>query len=124
MRYAILLHYPEPGATLRLDDATMKAGEAAFASYAASLHDAGILRFAEVLQTSTRTTTLRPEQGMVVAHPSPRVDAPEQLGAVFVIEVDDEDAAEAWARQAPSAQWGAIEIRPTATHVVDGAWVA
>jgi hypothetical protein len=27
-----------------------------------------------------------------------------------------------WARQAPPAQWGAVEVRPGATHYADGAW--
>ena len=40
----------------------------------------------------------------------------------FVIEGPVLDAACAWAERAPSAQSGDVEIRPTATRFVDGAW--
>ena len=36
--------------------------------------------------------------------------------------VPDLDAALAWAEKCPAAQWGTIEIRPTAVHFTDGQW--
>jgi hypothetical protein len=36
--------------------------------------------------------------------------------------VPDLDAALAWAERAPSATYGDVEIRPTGTRFVDGAW--
>jgi hypothetical protein len=39
-----------------------------------------------------------------------------------VIDVDDLDAAIGWASRAPSAKWGAVEIRPVGTRFIDGAW--
>jgi hypothetical protein len=54
----------------------------------------------------------------------PFADTKEQLGGVFLIEVADLDAALDWARQAPPARWGAVEIRPVAAHTVTGAWTA
>lgn len=53
----------------------------------------------------------------------PFADSKEQLGGTFVIEVADLDAAIEWAKRAPSVGWGAVEVRPSATHVVDGRWV-
>ena len=44
-----------------------------------------------------------------------------QAGTV-VIDVPDLDAALAWARQAPPVHYGVVEVRPSATHVVDGSW--
>lgn len=36
----------------------------------------------------------------------------------------DLDAALAWAKQAPSVEWGHVEVRPGMTHWRDGAWTA
>ena len=36
--------------------------------------------------------------------------------------VDDLDAALHWARQAPPLTWGAVEVRPSATHTIEGTW--
>lgn len=40
----------------------------------------------------------------------------------MVIDVPDLDAALTWAGQAPSAQWGAVEVRPGATYYANGGW--
>ena len=40
-----------------------------------------------------------------------------------MIDVADLDAAIAWAEKCPAAQWGTVEIRPSAVRVVDGEWV-
>ena len=60
--------------------------------------------------------------GELVIQDGPFADTKEQLGGSFVIEVPDLDAAIAWAERAPSALYGDVEIRPTATRFVDGAW--
>ena len=75
-----------------------------------------------------RQPSRRPSAGGETARCSSRTgpfaDTKEQLGGTFVIEVDDLDAAIDWAGRAPSIGWGAVEIRPTATRFVDGAWMA
>jgi len=38
------------------------------------------------------------------------------------MEVADLDTAISWSARAPSAAWGEIEIRPSATRYVEGAW--
>lgn len=121
MRCTLLLHYPEMLG--ELDEASMEAGRAAFADYAATLHAAGVLVSGEVLQPSHATTTLREVDGALRVQDGPFADSKEQLGGTFVIEVADLDAAIEWAKQAPSVGWGAVEVRPSATHVVDGRWV-
>ena len=107
----------------RTDEASMEAGRAAFADYAATLHAAGVLVSGEVLQPSHATTTLREVDGALRVQDGPFADSKEQLGGTFVIEVADLDAAIEWAKRAPSVGWGAVEVRPSATHVVDGQWV-
>lgn len=122
MRYTLLLHYGEPTEETA-DPEMMAEGRRAFGAYAATLHDAGVLLHAEVLAASSATTTLRTVDGELRIQDGPFADSVEQLGGTFVLDVDDLDAAIAWARQAPPVHWGAVEIRPGATHVVDGVWV-
>lgn len=124
MRYTLLLHYPELQAGGRLDDAAIEQGQAAFRDYARAAHEAGVLVSAEVLQPSSATTTLRLVDGALTVQDGPYADSTEQLGGTFVIDVPDLDAAIAWAEKAPSAYWGPIEIRPSATHVENGAWTS
>ncbi|MFC7430233.1 MULTISPECIES: YciI family protein [unclassified Agrococcus] len=121
MRYTLLLHYPEMSG--ELDEEALRAGQEAFASYAATLHAAGVLLTAEVLQESHASTTVRVIDGALRVQDGPFVDSKDQLGGTVVIDVDDLDAAIGWASQAPNATWGAVEVRAGATHVVDGIWV-
>lgn len=123
MRYALLLHYSEESSST-IGPEAIQAGVEAFSAFAAALEKAGVLVSADVFQPSTRTTTLRVREGEVQIYDGPFVEAKDQLGGVVVIEVANLEAAIKWARQAPPAQWGAVEIRPGASHVVDGAWVS
>jgi hypothetical protein len=121
MRYTLLLHYPEADAE-SIGAEAVEEGMRAFASYAQTLHSAGVLLSAEVLQPSTSSTTLTRVEGRLTIQDGPFADTKEQLGGTFVIDVPDLDAAIEWAGQAPSLAWGAVEIRPGATHVVNGTW--
>jgi hypothetical protein len=121
MRYTLLLHYPEPTAGELGSDALAE-GMRAFQAYAKALDDAGALASAEVLQQSEATTTVTLAAGELMVQDGPFADTKEQIGGTFVIDVPDIDAAIAWAAKAPSAAWGHVEIRPTATRYVNGAW--
>lgn len=121
MRYTLLLHYPEPTAA-DLGPEALAAGMRAFQDYAAALDEAGLLASAEVLQRSDATTTVSQRAGEFLIQDGPFADSKEQLGGTFVIDVDDLDEALAWAKRAPSVAWGHVEVRPTATRYVDGAW--
>lgn len=121
MRYTLLLHYPEMDAA-SLGEEAMAEGQRAFASYTATLHQAGVLLGAEILQPSSSTTTLSMADGALHVQDGPFADTKEQLGGTFVIEVPDLDAAIEWGRQAPSIEWGAVEVRPGALFTVDGGW--
>ncbi len=121
MRYTLLLHYPEMTAE-ELGEENLKEGMAAFDAYAKALDDAGVLLSAEVLAPSSATTTISCKSGELLIQDGPFTDTKEQLGGTFVIEVLDLDAAIAWAEKAPSVMYGDVEIRPTATRFVDGAW--
>ena len=121
MRYTLLLHYPEPTAE-ELGPEALAEGMRAFQTYAKALEGSGVLASAEVLRQSDVTTTVTLAGGQLVVQDGPFADTKEQLGGIFVIDVPDLDAAIEWASRAPSVSWGHVEIRPTATRFVDGAW--
>jgi hypothetical protein len=121
MRYTLLLHYPEPTAA-ELGAEALAEGMRAFQAYASALDEAGLLVSAEVLQRSDATTTVSQRAGEYIIQDGPFADSKEQLGGSFVIDVADLDEALDWAKRAPSVAWGHVELRPTATHFVDGAW--
>lgn len=121
MRYALLIHYPQP-AVSTLTEEQIKEGMAAFHAYAAALDDAGVLRSAEVLQTIASATSVSVNDGKLHVQDGPFADTKEAFAGIFMIDVADLDAALAWAEKCPAAQWGTVEIRPSAVRFVDGAW--
>ena len=121
MRYALLIHYPQP-ADHRLSEEEIRAGMAAFQAYAEALDGAGVLHSAEVLQTVASATSVSVQQGSLRVQDGPFADTKEQFAGLFMIDVPDLDAALAWAERCPAAQWGTVEIRPSAVRFVDGAW--
>jgi hypothetical protein len=122
MRYTILLHYPELMAQGELDQDAIEQGQAAFRRYADDLDAAGVLISAEVLQPTAATTTVQSDGSGFRIQDGPFADTKEKLGGIFVIDVPDLDAALGWAKQAPSVQWGPVEVRPSGTHYENGAW--
>lgn len=123
MRYMLLMHYSESDGQ-DLDEEAIATAKAAFASYAATLEAAGALIAGEVLQTSESSTTVSLVGSELRIQDGPFADTKEQLGGVFIIEAADLGAALDWAHLAPPVGWGSVEIRPVATHTVDGAWTA
>lgn len=123
MRYMLLMHYSESDGR-EVDEEATVAAKVAFASYAATLQAAGVLITAEVLHPSDITTTVSLVSGELRIQDGPFADTKEQLAGVFLIDVPNLDAALSWATQAPPVRWGAVEIRPVATHTVAGVWTA
>lgn len=123
MRYMLLTHYSEKEGQ-NLDEEAIVAAVKAMAAYSSALHSAGVLIGADVLRPSESTTTVSVVGDDLRIQDGPFADTKEQLGGVFIIEVADLDAALEWARQAPPVRWGAVEIRPVATHTVAGVWTA
>ena len=123
MRYALLIHYPQP-AVSTLSEAQIREGMAAFQSYAKALEEAGVLRSAEVLQTIASATSVSVKQGKLQIQDGPFADTREAFAGIFMIDVADLDAALAWAEKCPAAHWGTIEVRPSGVRFVDGAWTS
>mgnify|MGYP000221123234 FL=1 len=123
MRYSFLLHYPEMTAE-ELGPEALAEGMRAFDDYITALDAAGVFVGAEVLRPVSATTTITLATGELVVQDGPFADTHEKLGGVVDIDVDDLDAAIAWAQQAPPAAYGHVEIRPVATWVEDARWTA
>jgi hypothetical protein len=123
MRYALLMHYREP-AVGEISEAALAEAREAFGAYGRALHEAGVLRSADVLQPTSATTTVTRREGGLRVQDGPFAETKEALAGVFVVDVPDLDAAIGWAEKCPGAAWGVIEVRPTATAVVDGAWTS
>ena len=121
MQYELFMIYPEPAAG-ELSDADMKAAMAAFDVYAKAMVEAGVLVAVDVLQPSTASTTVSAKDGALKIQDGPFADTKERIGGIFTITVPDLDAALAWAEKNPAAQWGTIEVRPSALVYHDGAW--
>ncbi|HET7565681.1 MAG TPA: YciI family protein [Gemmatimonadaceae bacterium] len=123
MRYALLIHYPQPPA-ISLTEEQIAEGKAAFHAYAEALDDAGVLRSAEVLQTIASATSVSVKQGKLQVQDGPFADTKEAFAGIFMLDVPDLDAAIAWAEKCPAAQWGTVEIRPSAVRFVDSTWTS
>ena len=72
----------------------------------------GVWVFAGGLSSSERTTVVRVENGRTTMTDGPFAETKEQLGGFWVIEVDDLDAALAWAEKAAEACGAPLEVRP------------
>lgn len=124
MRYHLLLHHIE-ATPEDVGEEEWDGAEAAFQAYLRALDGAGVLIAAEILQPTANSTTLTLRNGNPQVQDGPFAETKEQLGGIFVLDVPDLDAALAWAEKCPAAQWGTIEIRPTAIHHgMHGEWVA
>lgn len=121
MRYALLLHYAEP-AEGEVAPEAIAAAQEAFGVYGRELAAAGVLVAAEVLRPQVETTTLTMYDGNPLVTDGPFAETKEALAGIFVIDVPDHAAALTWAEKCPGAQFGTVEIRPSATSCIDGAW--
>jgi hypothetical protein len=78
----------------------------------AEFQAAGVWVFAGGLQPASIATVVREEDGEVVVTDGPFTESKEHIGGFWIIEVDDLDAALAWARKATRACGAPVEVRP------------
>lgn len=72
----------------------------------------GVFLFAGGLLPSDSATVVRVENGTTTMTDGPFAETKEQLGGFWVLELDDLDAALAWARKCTVACGVPIEVRP------------
>jgi hypothetical protein len=121
MRYVLLMSSREPAEGEISAEAIAEAMEA-FGAYGRALQAAGVLLSGDVLQPTAATTTVTRRDGGLRVQDGPFAETKEALAGVFVLDVPDLDAAIGWAEKCPGAQWGVVEVRPTATALVNGEW--
>lgn len=114
MKY-LLLVYNDEQAMLNLPKD--KAGQmyAAYQAYSKALTDSGVLLGNSGLRPTSEATTVRLRDGKQSVVNGPFAETKERLGGYFLIEVPDLDEALAWAARCPSAEYGAVEVRPVWT---------
>lgn len=84
----------------------------AYKSYEVWLKEQGATWSGEALQPTDTATTLRTENGKVVALDGPFAETKEQLGGYYVFECDNLDRALELAKRIPGVNGGSVEVRP------------
>ena len=113
MRYTLFLYNNEADFANPSEEEIQQQMEI-YGAYIGALQEAGVFVDTDWLQPSMTGTTLSLRDGKRAVQDGPYADTKEQLGGYFVIDVPDLDAALAWAEKCPSAQYGIIELRPSA----------
>jgi hypothetical protein len=121
MQYSLLVISQESG-DAGITEEDMEWGRAAFDAYAKALDGAGVLVSADILQPVAASTTVTLRDGALQIQDGPFADTKERLNGTFVIDVPNLDAALDWAGKCPPAQYGAIEVRPSAIVFSKGQW--
>jgi hypothetical protein len=111
MQYLLMLYAEEAGWS-KLTKAEQEQGMAAYMAYSEALKKAGVYAGSNRLQPISSATTVRVSNGKSQVLDGPYVDAKEQLGGYYLIDVPDLDAALSWAARCPGASHGVIEVRP------------
>ena len=68
------------------------------------------------LEAEEAATTVRTRGGEPLITDGPFAETKEMLFSFFVLDVEDLDAALAWAKRMPNAKDGSVEVRPLSIH--------
>ena len=115
MKYVLAIYGDEKaraGATAEQGIAMMHAYEAV----TREMETAGVLLGGEGLQPSATATTVRVRDGERLLTDGPFAETRETLAGFYLVDVDDLDAAIAWAAKIPHADHGSIEVRPVLVY--------
>ena len=111
MQYLLLLHTDEKAMQAASPEQTGTV-LAAYGAYMKAMADAGVNKGGQRLRPTSNATTVRVKDGKTQVLNGPYAEVKEQLGGYFLIDAPDLDAAISWAARCPSAQHGAVEVRP------------
>lgn len=111
MQYMLMIH-DDGAAAQRAPKAEVEKFMAAYEAYTGAMAKAGILRAGERLRPPTTATTIRTPRGKAEVVNGPYAELKEQFGGFYIIDVPDLDEAIKWAARCPSAERGAVEVRP------------
>lgn len=111
MKYALLL-YADQNAGPAWDTPEMAAEMQQWFSFSAELAEAGAMLGGEALQPTEAATNVKVREGKTITADGPFAETKEALGGFYLIDVEDLDAAVAWAEKIPNVGYGTVEIRP------------
>ena len=116
MQYSIIVYEDEAGFAMRKEEdaAKQQAYWESWHRYSQMLLDAGVMQGGTGLEPPDVATSIRLAQGERQVQDGPYIEAKEQLGGIFIIDVPDLDAALEWAAKCPSvvSGMGGAEVRP------------
>ena len=118
MKYALLLYADE---SLQPDYTTTEgaAEMQEWFTFSQELAAAGAMLGGEALRDTPTATTVQVRNGSTITADGPFAETKEALGGFYLIDVDDLDAAIAWAEKIPNVGYGTVEIRPVMTFDED-----
>ena len=76
------------------------------------LREAGVVLGGSGLHIDAATTVRRARDGELTVTDGPFAETKETLFSFYMLEVEDLDAAIAWAAKMPAAEYGSVDIRP------------
>lgn len=112
MKYTLFLYSNENNWS-NLSDVQRGEAVAAYQGYIKSLNEAGVFVSTDRLAPTSSSTTISLMDGKTQIQDGPYAVTKEQIGGLFVINVNDMDEAIEWAKKCPASRYGYIEIRPS-----------
>jgi hypothetical protein len=110
MQVVLLIHESADEIAARTDPARADAYWGAWKSYVADLGASGLVRGGAGLDVPASARVVR-RRGALQVLDGPYAETREQLGGLFILEVDDIAQAQAWAERCPAAATGSVELR-------------
>ena len=120
MQYILLIYDDEATWGQMSDEERGKVMQEYFA-YTQDLRNTGQFVAGDALQPTQTAKTVRSQGGERVVTDGPFAETKEQLGGYYIVDVETEDDALAWAAKIPSARFGKIEVRPVMVYDREGA---
>jgi hypothetical protein len=111
MEYLALLHADQSvwgGET----DAERDAAYEQYGEFSEAARAAGVLVGGEELASTTSATTVRVRDDRRLVTDGPYAEVKESLGGFFILDCQSLDDALDWAARIPTAEHGAVEVRP------------
>ncbi|MEM9257341.1 MAG: YciI family protein [Pseudomonadota bacterium] len=116
MQYSIIVYEDEAGFAMRTEADAKKQQEywESWHRYSQMLAEAGVMAGGAGLEPPEVATSIRLSGNERQVQDGPYIEAKEQLGGIFIIDVPDLDAALDWAAKCPSvvSGMGGAEVRP------------
>jgi len=111
----LLLIYADEHVILNTPEQTTRERIAEYAAFTESLRKSGVLVASNRLRPTGTARTVRGSRNAPKVVDGPFAETKEQLGGFYLIDVNDREAALAWAARCPGAAHGSVEVRPVWT---------